>query len=165
MRNLIVLSAIPGSGKSTWAKKYQQEHKNVFIVSSDSIRKELFGSESSFENEGLVWETFKKRLNEHIEDMDDLTVIADATHLSNQLRKLYYDLTPKFDKHTLVIFDVPFEVALYQNSLRERKVPMQAMEKLKKEYELPSREIETLYDEIIYIRDISPEAKRYLENN
>lgn len=161
MRTLILLSAIPGSGKSTWAKKYQEEHQNTYIVASDSIRKELFGSEDCFKDENLVWETFRNRLNEHVDEMDDLTVIADATHLSNRLRKMYYELTPKFDKHVLVVFDIPFEISLYQNSLRTRKVPVEAMYRLKKEYEIPSKEIEELYDEIIYVRDfISPEAKK-----
>ncbi len=160
MKTLILLSAIPGSGKSTWAKKYQAGHKNTFIVASDAIRKELFGSEECFDDEKRVWRVFNERLNEHVDDMEDLTVIADATHLSNKLRKQYFDLTPKFDKHVLVVFDIPFEVSLYQNSMRTRKVPNDVMEKLRKEYEAPSKEIEDSYDEIIYIRDISPEAKR-----
>ncbi len=164
MRTFILLSAIPGSGKSTWANRYKEEHKNVFIVASDEIRKELFGSETCFANEKLVWQTFEKRLNEHVFDMDDLTVIADATHLSNYLRKVYFKLTPNFDKHILVVFDIPYEVSLYQNSLRERKVPLEIMEKLRKEYEVPSKEIEEMYDEIQYIRDVSSEAKNHFEN-
>ena len=164
MKTLILLSAIPGSGKSTWAKKYQAEHKNTFIVASDAIRKELFGSEECFDDEKRVWKVFNERLNEHVEDMEDLTVIADATHLSNRLRKQYFDLTPKFDKHVLVVFDIPFEVSLYQNSMRARKVPNDVMEKLRKEYEVPSKEIEDSYDEIIYIRDISPEARNVVKN-
>ncbi len=164
MKTLILLSAVPGSGKSTWANKYQREHKNTFVVASDEIRKELFGSEECFIDEKRVWRVFNERLNEHVGDMDDLTVIADATHLSNRLRKMYYDLTPAFDKHVLVIFDIPFEASLYQNSMRSRKVPLEIMNKLKAEYEVPSEEIENLYDEIIYIRDISSEAKKAIEN-
>ncbi len=160
MKTLILLSAIPASGKSTWAKKYQAEHENTFVVASDAIRKELFGSEECFDDEKRVWRVFNERLNEHVEDMDDLTVIADATHLSNRLRKMYFDLTPKFDKHVLVVFDIPFEISLYQNSMRTRKVPTDVMYKLKEEYEVPSKEIEDAYDEIIYIRDVSPEAKK-----
>lgn len=161
MRTLILLSAIPGSGKSTWARKYQKEHQNTYIVASDEIRKELFGSEECFKNEKLVWDTFCNRLNEHVEDMSNLTVIADATHLSNRLRKMYYELTPGFDKHVLVVFDIPFEISLYQNSMRQRKVPLDAMNRLKNEYEHPSKEIEDLYDEVVYVKDfISPEAKK-----
>lgn len=48
--------------------------------------------------------------------------------------------------------------------MRTRKVPMDIMQKLKDEYEIPSKEIENLYDEVVYIRDISSEAKTALEN-
>ena len=44
MKTLIVLSAMPGSGKSTWAKKYQEEHPHTLIISSDKIRYELTGT-------------------------------------------------------------------------------------------------------------------------
>ena len=40
MRTLILLSAIPGSGKSTWARKYQKEHQNTYIVASDGYESE-----------------------------------------------------------------------------------------------------------------------------
>ena len=43
MKTLIILSAMPGSGKSTWAKKYQEEHSHTLIISSDQIRFELTG--------------------------------------------------------------------------------------------------------------------------
>lgn len=151
MRTLILLSAIPGSGKSTWANKYKEEHENTYIVSSDGIRKELFGSPECFDNESLVWKTFEERLNEHVDDMDDLTVIADATHLTNKLRKMYFDITPKFDKHILVIFNIPFEISLKQNQMRDRVVPLSVMHKLKNEYEEPDEEIKSCYNDIIYI--------------
>ena len=43
MKTLIMLSAIPAAGKSTWAKKYRDEHPEVYIISSDEIRMELTG--------------------------------------------------------------------------------------------------------------------------
>lgn len=153
MRTLILLSAIPGSGKSTWAKKYQKEHENTYVVSSDGIREELFGSAECFDNEALVWKTFEHRLNENVDKLNDLTVIADATHLSNKLRKMYYDLTPRFDKHVLVIFNIPFEISLKQNLMRDRIVPLDVMHRLKEEYEEPDETIKSIYDEIIYIND------------
>lgn len=153
MRTLILLSAIPGSGKSTWAKKYKNEHENTYIVSSDGIREELFGTADCFVNEKLVWEIFEKRLNEHVDELKDLTVIADATHLSNNLRKMYHDLTPKFDRHVLIIFNIPFETSLKQNNMRDRVVPLDVMERLRDEYEEPDETIKKIYDEIIYISD------------
>ena len=44
MHTLILMAGIPGSGKSTWCKKYQKEHPNVFIVDTDETRKKITGS-------------------------------------------------------------------------------------------------------------------------
>ena len=86
MRTLILLSAVPGSGKSTWAKKYQAAREHTFIVSSDDIREELFGKAQDFRDEGLVWKTFQNRLNQYGAMYEDSTVIADATNLQNKLK-------------------------------------------------------------------------------
>ena len=42
---LIVLCGLPGAGKSTYARQYVQEHSETKIMSSDSIRKELYGDD------------------------------------------------------------------------------------------------------------------------
>ena len=54
---LILPMAIPGSGKSYISKKIVQVCRNdkVKIVSTDAIRKELFGSEESQEDNNLVF--------------------------------------------------------------------------------------------------------------
>lgn len=162
MRTMILLSAIPGSGKSTWARAYQANHANTFIVSSDEIRKELFGSAQDFRNEQLVWKTYLNRLNNYAATMSDVNVIADATNLQNKYRKMYHDETPHFEKHILVYFDIPYDICLIQNKMREheRVVPDRAMESLKAELELPSKEIISLYDEYVIVKDFSTTAKQ-----
>ena len=162
MRTLILLSAVPGSGKSTWAKKYQAAREHTFIVSSDDIREELFGKAQDFRDEGLVWKTFQDRLNQYGAMYEDSTVIADATNLQNKYRKMYFDATPGFDKHILVIFDIPFDIAKKQNKMRskERVVPEYAMDKLIAEWEDVSEEVKNLYDEVVYIRNFGTDIVR-----
>jgi predicted kinase len=121
MRTLFVLSAIPGSGKSTWAKKYQKEHDNTYIVSSDEIRYEFFGKVNDFRNESLVWDTFLERINHYAETMENVTVIADATNLQNKYRRMYAELTPKFERHVLVRFEIPYNICLLQNQMRGKR--------------------------------------------
>ena len=66
MRTLIILSAIPASGKSTWAAQYQATHKNVYIVSSDAIRMEITGGNyQDHTKQKQVWELFSKRIHEY----------------------------------------------------------------------------------------------------
>ncbi|MDR1698178.1 MAG: ATP-binding protein [Erysipelotrichaceae bacterium] len=155
MKTLIILSALPGSGKSYFAKRFCRTHKNVFIVSSDELRKEIFGSYQNFTNEPLIWKTYLERIRaygDHHGD-EDLYVIADSTNLTNAYRKYYYEETRMFDKHVLVVFEKPWEMCLMSNMSRrnEKQVPLFAMEKLRQEYESPSPEIIALYDEYIYI--------------
>ena len=151
MATMILLSAIPGSGKSTWAKEYQSTHPNTYIVASDEVRKRVSGSTHNFDREALVWETFLNDINEHAKE--DCTVIADATNLQNRFRKYYFESTPGFVKHILVVFDIPFEVCMKQNLLRskDRIVPEAAMISMRKEFETPIQEVIDLYDEYYYI--------------
>ena len=66
MKTLLMLSAIPASGKSTWAKEYQKDHPQTYIISSDEIRLELCnGVYSDQSKQALVWETFEKRIHEY----------------------------------------------------------------------------------------------------
>lgn len=151
MSTMILLSAIPGSGKSTWAKEYQRTHKNVYIVSSDQVRVKLFGSAQCFKNERLVWETFLSDINAHA--CEDCTVIADATNLQNAYRRYYHQNTPGFDKHVLVVFKIPFDVCMRQNKMRtkDRVVCDEAMYSLFREFEEVQKDVVDLYDEYILI--------------
>lgn len=163
MKTFILLSAIPGSGKSTWAKKYQELHPNTHIVSSDEIRVALWGKPNDFRDEKRVWDTFLETINNYAATEESVTVIADATNLQNKFREMYFKSTPLFDRHILVLFKIPFEVCQMQNKMRskDRVVPDHAMERLKEEYEDPTKEIINLYDEYIEIHDfMSNKAKR-----
>ncbi len=158
MRTLILLSALPGSGKSTWAAKYKKANPKTKIVSSDDIREELFGKAQDFRDEGLVWRTFLERLNRYGEEDENATVIADATNLQNRYRMMYCLETPGFDRHVLVYFDLPFDVCCRQNRMRDegRIVPQAVMERFQKEFEPISDEVKDLYDEVVVVRDFSP---------
>lgn len=155
MKTLILLSAIPGSGKSTWAREYKESHKDTYIIASDEIRLELYGSVTNFSHEDVVWGTFLNRLNEVADKGGDVTAIADATNLQNKFRKYYNVMTPSFDKHILVLFNIPFDTCLKQNKMRtaDRVVPYKAMLSLQGEYEKPDEEVKAIYDEILVIKD------------
>jgi len=150
---MILLSGIPGSGKSTWAKNYIKTHPNAHIVSSDELRLELWGKVNDFRDEKTVWETFLNRINDYAKAEENTIVIADATNLQNKYRQMYHDLTPGFDYHTLVLFKIPFDKCERQNKMRspDRIVPDYAMKKLEAEYEAPTSDIIDLYDQYIEV--------------
>ena len=153
MRHLILLSAIPGSGKSTWANEYKRMHENTFIVASDEIRIRLTGNVQNFEHEDEVWATYLSDLNRYAEKYEDVNVIADATNLTNEYRLFYGRMTPMFDKHSLVVFNIPLDICLLQNRMRtkSRIVPEEAVKKMYTQFEKPNDEVMDLFDEVIFI--------------
>ena len=123
MRNrLIVLSGVPGSGKSTYCQAYKELYEanniKVNIVSSDEIRMELFGRYNNFENEKLVWEIFRAKAYEYSKQDHSVTIL-DATTLTNKHR-YNYALKYKglYKQIYLVVMATPFEKCLEQNKMR-----------------------------------------------
>ena len=153
MKTLIVLSAIPASGKSTWASKYQSTHRNTYIVSSDAIRVEITGTFGDRSQEKDVWETFSKRIHE-FGKIDGVTVILDALNDLNCLRKKYVKENPEFDKYVLAVLPFNPERSKLYNKMRPEnvRVPDEAMDYLIEKYEKPTEEIKDLFDEIWEIR-------------
>lgn len=85
MGKLIMLVGLPGSGKSTYAKRYKEENstEEVEILSSDTLRKEMFGYLCQDRNQELFSEMFKRTVSFLKEDK---TVIYDATNISSKRR-------------------------------------------------------------------------------
>ena len=154
MKTLIMLSAIPASGKSTWAKEYQSNHPHTYIISSDDIRMEIcHGNYHDQSKHALVWETFEKRIHEYAALHEDVTVILDALNDVNVVRLKYLETTPEFDKKILVLFPNTVERSEYYNGLREDdvKVPDEIVKMLANKFEEPSEEVLKLVDDVISV--------------
>ncbi len=151
MKTLILMTAVPGAGKSTWANEYQQSHPRTFIISSDEIRKELLGEVQNFSNEALVWDTFRQRIREYAEKYDDVTVILDAVNYANKGRLFYYDQSKMYDKHILVYVKKPLEVLLEQNKKRssDRWVPDHVIVDFYQKFEEPNDAVKEKFDVLI----------------
>ena len=150
MKTLIILSAMPGSGKSTWAKKYQEEHPHTLIISSDQIRYEITGQLQDFSKQKEVWELFSLRIHEYAKMYDDVTVILDALTDLNMLREKYVKENPEFDEYVLVLFPRTVEQIRFYNKQRKETsiVPDQQLEVLIKKWEEPTEEIRKLFNRV-----------------
>jgi predicted kinase len=153
MKTLIMLSAIPAAGKSTWARKYRDEHPEVYIISSDEIRMELTGGNYHDRTKmDLVWQTFDRRIHEYAQKSENATVILDALNDTNEIRLKYLKMTPEYDKKILVIFPpLDLERSKKLNAARDAsvRVPDHIMDMFAKKYEQPSKEVLDLIDELI----------------
>ena len=156
MKTLIMLSAIPAAGKSTWAKKYRDEHPEVYIISSDEIRMELTGGNYHDRTKmDLVWQTFDRRIHEYAQKSENATVILDALNDTNEIRLKYLRMTPEYDKKILVLFPpLDLERSKKLNAARDAsvRVPDHIMDMFAEKYEQPSKEVLDLIDELIEVK-------------
>lgn len=143
MARLIILSGIPGTGKSTFAKKRLIQYSNY--ISRDEIRFSLLrAGEDYFAHERQVWAEYIARIADLLNEGKD--VIADSTNLSKKSRKkLFNDLDLFVNKDfTIEIysFKVPIQIALARNAQREgrERVPEDVLRKMEKSFIFPSYE-------------------------
>ena len=120
----VMLVGIPGSGKSTVAEKLARQSVANTVISTDAIRKELYGSESELG----VWSDIEARIKARLKEADDngSFVIYDATNYRRGFRSNFLiaasDYAPAH-RWTCLIMDTPFEECLKRNAQRERQVP------------------------------------------
>lgn len=153
MKTFILLSAVAGSGKSTWAEQYRLTHKNVFIVSSDQLRKELGGAYKNLEHEAEVWKRFSEDIEKFRDAQDDVTVIADSTNIINKYRIFYGKSVTGFDKKILVVIKKNLKQTLETNKLRNenRIIPDNVIKSMYENWEEPDEETLSYFDEYIRI--------------
>ena len=107
MNKLVVLSGVPGSGKSYFSKAIKKiKGSHVYVVSSDELRALIAGNQSSIEYEDLVWKMFIELAKTYSNDKEGI-VILDATHISADLRvDRNMVLKDLFDEIDLVMWDL-----------------------------------------------------------
>ncbi len=152
MKKFIVLSACPGSGKSTWAKRYCATHPGTKVISSDEVRHKITGQYQDFSKQAEVWETVEKLILEYAL-LSDVTVILDACIDLNSLRIKYAQLAKDYDTRTLVVIAKPLNEILENNKKRNplKYVPEDVLLKLFEKFEIPTPDVLKCYDEYVYI--------------
>ena len=76
MAKLIVLSGVPGSGKSHFCDAFRKSMGgHVYVVSSDALRYEVTGSQQNMDEDKLVWKLFY--------GMAKVYAMASLSHLRN----------------------------------------------------------------------------------
>ena len=174
--SIIVLSGVPGSGKTSFAKKYFKEEQ---ILSSDYFRKILGGvffiKDSLIPNQNVSNKAFEliEYLLEERAKHGYLTVI-DATNLEWQYIKQWKKIAEKYERNFFVfIFQVDKESVIKWNEKRKERVSDEIIEKFFKKYEnlLKNEKIKELKEkgQIIFIDpkkeykiEISPLSKKVL---
>lgn len=132
---LILTVGIPGSGKTTYAKRYIQSHENTIHLSSDSIRKELYGDESIQGNPGEVFELMQCRTLDALKN--GVNVVYDATNITRKDRSYIILLCPKFVQIEAHIVWAPIKTCIERDAARERTVGKEVIDKMLKRFQAP----------------------------
>ena len=154
MAKLIVLSGVPGSGKSYFSDAFRKAvGGHVYVVSSDALRYEVTGNQQNFEGDKLVWKMFYGMAHVYAMDKDGICIL-DATNsvckyrtgIIEPFRKLY-------DEIHLVAFDLDRDTVRAQNLNRLFPVKTEVLEELFEKYEAPNEKDYEFFDSVTIIRD------------
>lgn len=121
MNKLYTMIGIPGSGKSTIANQIP----NTVVISSDAIRKELYGAEEIQGNGKQVFDLVYKRIGEELAKGND--VVFDATNLTPRARKAVFRFSAE---HIAIYVRTNLGTCLTRNAARFRTVPKEIIFKM-----------------------------------
>lgn len=125
MNKVYLLSGPSGAGKSSFAGRLLREgsiYDPITVVSSDTIREELFGDESIQGDHGRVFDVAHEMLRDCLSR--GISVIVDATNLKPEWRSEYLAIALQFKTpvHLKVFQTSPDECKARQKK-RDRQVP------------------------------------------
>lgn len=120
MSKLIIMVGLPGSGKSTYTAKYETQNHTT-IVSTDEIRRELYGNPETQGNGQDVFNEAYRRIEIALRAGD--TVVFDATNLKARNRKyLCNRFRPIADTIVAECINTPVDECIVRDALRSRSV-------------------------------------------
>ena len=138
MADLYMLCGIPGSGKSTWVKKYLDKFDKH--ISRDEIRFSMVAEdEEYFSKETEVFKEYCSQITENLNK--GYNVFADATHINKGSRKKLLDNISGFDNVFCIVIQNPLETTLKRNENRSGTrgyVPKSVIRRMHYQFEFPT---------------------------
>ena len=124
MSKLVVLSGVPGSGKSYFSSALRKyKGSRVYVVSSDALRNVMLGNQQDLSEDRLMWKMYYKLAYVYATDPKGL-VVLDATHSNSTYRiESTKFLKPLFDEIDLIVFNLPRHIVNKQNKERPFPIP------------------------------------------
>jgi predicted kinase len=133
---VVMMSAIPGSGKDTYIAKH---FGNWPVVSLDAIRTELKVKPTDKSGNGRVVQLGTERAKEFMRKKENF--VWNATNITAQLRRKLIDLFMSYGgKVKIVYVEVPYKTLIKQNHNREAKVPLDVVDRMIAKLEPPLAE-------------------------
>lgn len=132
---MVMLVGLPASGKSTYAKELADKN-NMVVLSSDELRKELYGDINDMEHNENVFEELHRRLKVNLSN--GKSVIFDATNLASKKRM---NTLKKLDKIDCIkechIIATPISECMKHDQRRDRSVGVNVINKMYMNFNTP----------------------------
>lgn len=130
---LWLLIGLPGSGKSTWAEQFRAAEPPLQLISTDAIRRELFGDEATQGPWLAIWRRVVESFQQAVVQTQQQAfagAVYDATNAQRRGRRTVMEAARQagFNRLQAVWFDVPTAVCLERNRQRSRQVPVDVIE-------------------------------------
>ncbi len=150
MKTLVVLSGLPASGKSTWARSRVERFSSA-LIEEDAVREAIFGSTRPPSMKG-VYEAMVKAATGAFLAHDE--VIFERVAPLDHDRLYPIEKIHGYDRSVLVLFEAEVEECLTRNRARpeERRVPDSVICFLAKEFRLPSTSTAERFDRVYHLR-------------
>jgi predicted kinase len=130
---IVVTVGLPGSGKSTYLKR-----RGLNAISSDEIRRLIADDPEDQTIHARVFATIRYLIRQRLAVGRAVTYV-DATHLTRWERRPYVHLARRYGcEIEALFFDVPAEVCVVRNSLRERVVPSGVIWEMSRKMQVPA---------------------------
>lgn len=166
MNKLIVLSGVPGSGKSYISLLLKERRKShLYIVSSDNLRAQIGGIQTNLSNEKLVWDMYYKLAKVYSLDKQGI-VVLDSTNAKTEFRvDKVLPLKKSFNEVDLVVFKLDKITVMEQNLDRKYPIPSDALEKLIDNFEDIGEREKEFFDNIYIVdkHDLTPIIEQILK--
>lgn len=139
---LYIMSGIPGSGKSTYAREVVDQNikwtkKSATILTPDEFRFVLTGKEFHAPAEDMVWATVKTTAKVLLNTDQD--VIIDATALTKHRRSEWVHIAKTYGVWCYAIAMItPLEMCKENNFKRDRAVPKDVLNRQISQYTIPT---------------------------
>lgn len=128
MNKLFMMIGIPASGKTSLAEQIAKS-EDAEIVSSDNIRKELYGDENIQGDSNEVFKIVENRIIDGLKNNKNM--IYDATNINYKRRMAFLQKIKKIKIEKIAIMvATPYEQCLIRNSQRKRQVPEEVMKRM-----------------------------------